>query len=153
MHYPATFTPYADGSGQYGVTFVDLPGCVSIGENLEDAIRMGGEALSLHIGAMIGDGETPPRPSSLEEAEKQDRQAALRENMPEAAGTLYRVIHFEPALGVPENLVVRVTISLKPALLRLMDSTARELGITRSALISAACRKYCEKARSLDPAK
>ena len=44
MYYPATFTPHTDGTGRYDVTFADLPGCVSQGASLEDAIRMAQEA-------------------------------------------------------------------------------------------------------------
>lgn len=147
MYYPATFTPYADGSGHYGVTFVDLPGCVSIGENLEDAMRMGAEALSLHIGAMLGDGEKPPAPSTIEEAERKDRREAELENACLAEGTLHRLINFEPALEASERLIMRVTISLKPDVLNMIDKMARELGMTRSGFITAAAREYSARAR------
>ena len=62
MYYPATFTPHTDGTGRYDVTFADLPGCVSQGASLEDAIRMAQEALGLHIGSMVEDGDTLPEP-------------------------------------------------------------------------------------------
>ena len=65
MYYPATFTPHTDGTGRYDVTFADLPGCVSQGASLEDAIRMAQEALGLHIGSMVEDGDTLPEPSIL----------------------------------------------------------------------------------------
>ena len=73
MYYPATFTPHTDGTGRYDVTFADLPGCVSQGASLEDAIRMAQEALGLHIGSMVEDGDTLPEPSSLEGARRKGR--------------------------------------------------------------------------------
>ena len=76
MYYPATFTPHTDGTGRYDVTFADLPGCVSQGASLEDAIRMAQEALGLHIGSMVEDGDTLPEPSSLEGARRKDEQEA-----------------------------------------------------------------------------
>jgi predicted RNase H-like HicB family nuclease len=38
-------TPDSD----YGVSFPDLPGCVTAGVDLEDARRMAGEVLALHL--------------------------------------------------------------------------------------------------------
>ena len=46
-----------------GVVFPDLPGCVTQGDTPQHAAEMAREALALHIGSMIQDGETLPEPS------------------------------------------------------------------------------------------
>ena len=57
---------HKDPDSDYGVSFPDLPGCISVGSNLDEARVMGGEALALHIEGLRADGATLPQPSSLE---------------------------------------------------------------------------------------
>ena len=52
------------GSG-FGVSFPDLPGCVTAGRTLEEARRMAVEALALHAEGMAEDGDALPVPSAL----------------------------------------------------------------------------------------
>lgn len=59
--YPAYFRRVE--SGGYSVDFPDLPGCVSAGDSLEEALAMAREALSLHLYGMAEDGDTIPAPS------------------------------------------------------------------------------------------
>ena len=47
-------------SGGYSVDFPDLPGCVSAGDSLEEALAMAREALSLHLFGMAEDGDSIP---------------------------------------------------------------------------------------------
>jgi predicted RNase H-like HicB family nuclease len=51
-------------NGAFGVWFVDLPGCVSVGNSIAEALEGAHEALALHIAGMIEDGEHIPSPSS-----------------------------------------------------------------------------------------
>ena len=92
MYYPATFIPHTDGSGRYDVTFEDLPGCVSQGASLEDAIYMAQEALGLHLGSMVEDGDALPEPSSIEEARRKDKQEAKEAGYVIPDGTLYQFV-------------------------------------------------------------
>lgn len=55
--YMAMFEPTKSG---FGISFPDLPGCVSYAENLDDGVRNASEALSLHLEGMAEDGETLP---------------------------------------------------------------------------------------------
>ena len=61
MTYLAVLEPGEDGS--YGISFPDLPGCFSLGENLIEAQQMAEEAASLHVYGMERDGEEIPTPS------------------------------------------------------------------------------------------
>lgn len=44
--YPAVFTPYEDGTGGYVVEFPDLPGCVTGGDDVAEALFMAEDAAS-----------------------------------------------------------------------------------------------------------
>jgi antitoxin HicB len=46
--------------GGFTVTVPALPGCVTQGETLEEAIAMARDAIRLHIEALIADGEPVP---------------------------------------------------------------------------------------------
>jgi predicted RNase H-like HicB family nuclease len=59
--YPAYFRRVE--SGGYSVDFPDLPGCISAGDSLEEALAMAREALSLHLYGMAEDGDAIPAPS------------------------------------------------------------------------------------------
>ncbi len=65
--YPAIFKPFTDQSGGYVVEFPDLPGCVTEGKNLEQAIEMGIDAASGWILGELEDGELIPRASDYPE--------------------------------------------------------------------------------------
>ena len=61
LTYLAVFEPSTDGA--YSIYFPDLPGCISFGNNLEEASRMAAEAASLHVYSMECDNEEIPTPS------------------------------------------------------------------------------------------
>lgn len=61
LTYLAVFEPSSNGS--YSIYFPDLPGCISMGKDLEEASRMAAEAASLHIYSMECDNEEIPVPS------------------------------------------------------------------------------------------
>lgn len=65
--YPAIFTPFSDQSGGYVVEFPDLPGCVTEGKDLEQAIEMGIDAASGWILGELEDGQQIPRSSDYSE--------------------------------------------------------------------------------------
>ncbi len=65
--YPAIFKPFTDQSGGYVVEFPDLPGCVTEGKNLEQAIEMGIDAASGWILGELEDGEQIPKASDYSE--------------------------------------------------------------------------------------
>jgi predicted RNase H-like HicB family nuclease len=61
LTYLGVFEPSTDGS--YGVYFPDVPGCISMGDNLDDAMKMAQEALGLHLYALEKDGQALPERS------------------------------------------------------------------------------------------
>ncbi|MCM1426312.1 MAG: type II toxin-antitoxin system HicB family antitoxin [Eubacterium sp.] len=65
--YPAVFKPFSDQSGGYVVEFPDLPGCVTEGKDLEQAIEMGIDAASGWILGELEDGKQVPYASNYSE--------------------------------------------------------------------------------------
>jgi predicted RNase H-like HicB family nuclease len=55
----------------FGVVFPDFDGCVSVGKDLNDAIKMAQKALELHVKGMRKDGEELPEPCTLEQVKKE----------------------------------------------------------------------------------
>lgn len=51
----------------YSVYFPDLPGCVSSGKNIQEAIKESKEALAFHLWGMEQDNEAIPVPSNYED--------------------------------------------------------------------------------------
>ena len=70
--YPAVFKPFSDQSGGYVVEFPDLPGCVTEGKDLEQAIEMGMDAASGWILGELEDGEKIPQASDYAEVAAED---------------------------------------------------------------------------------
>jgi len=72
--YPAIFTPYEDGSGGYVVEFPDLPGCVTGGDTMAEAIFMSEDAASGWVLTELEDGREAPNASELSEIPVQPGQ-------------------------------------------------------------------------------
>lgn len=66
-HYTIILHPDTE-QGTYGVTVPALPGCVTQGDSIEDAISMAKEAISLHLEGMLADGEPVPEESEHPQA-------------------------------------------------------------------------------------
>jgi len=112
-----------DTDSDFGVDFPDFPGCISAGTTLDEARRMAQEALELHVGGMIEDGEALPVGSSLETimADPENADAvAFVVTVPDAA-----------------DRTVRVNITLPERLLRRIDERAKN----RSAFLARAAEK------------
>ncbi len=72
MIYPGVLYPFSDGSGGYVVEFPDLPGCVTEGRNLEEAILMGIDAASGWILDELEEGNSIPAASVYNEVSVRD---------------------------------------------------------------------------------
>ena len=55
---------HKDTDSGYGVSFPDLPGCITAGRTLEEAREMAAEALALHLEGLEEDGAAILPPSS-----------------------------------------------------------------------------------------
>ena len=52
------------GETSWGAQVPDLPGCVAVGENRQEVLRLIREAIELHIDGLKRDGLPVPSPSS-----------------------------------------------------------------------------------------
>jgi predicted RNase H-like HicB family nuclease len=57
---------HKDKDTSYGVSFPDVPGCISAGDTFEEAVANAGEALAGHFAVMRADGDSIPKPRSIE---------------------------------------------------------------------------------------
>jgi predicted RNase H-like HicB family nuclease len=64
---------HKDEGTSYGVSFPDVPGCVSAGDTLEEALANAREALVAHLALMIEDRDTIPAPRSFDELRQDPR--------------------------------------------------------------------------------
>jgi len=61
---------HKDEGTSYGVSFPDVPGCISAGDTFEEAIANAAEALAFHFAGMRADGDAIPAPRSFEELKR-----------------------------------------------------------------------------------
>lgn len=122
--YPALISK--DEESDWNVEFPDFPGCVTAGENLEEAAAFAREALALHVHGMRADGETVPDPSD----------AALLMSGRRADGRSLLLVELTPLKGAAS----RVNISIDEYLLAEIDTAAAAAGTDRSNFLAAAAR-------------
>jgi predicted RNase H-like HicB family nuclease len=58
---------HKDDGTSYGVSFPDVPGCISAGDTFEEAVANAAEALAGHFALMKADGDAIPQPRSYEQ--------------------------------------------------------------------------------------
>ncbi|KYC36992.1 hypothetical protein WA1_45950 [Scytonema hofmannii PCC 7110] len=62
MHYLVVIEK---GETSYGAYIPDLPGCVAVGETIDEVKALIAEAIEFHIEGMLEGGETIPNPISI----------------------------------------------------------------------------------------
>lgn len=114
----------------YGVMFPDIPGCFSAADTAEDVIPNALEALRLWA-----EDEILPAPSSHEAIVSLPivRQALA------TGGYLISIPLIEN-----DASVVRANVTFERGMLRAIDETARQRGLTRSAFLASAARHEIE---------
>ena len=118
----------------YGVSFPDFPGCVSVGDTVDDAVRQGRKALAFHVEGLVDDGEAIPLPRSID-AIKADRELADWRRGADLVLIPLLLNHGSSR---------RVNISLDRGLLEAADDEARQRRMTRSAFLGMAARHEIE---------
>ena len=112
------------------VTFPELPGCVTFGQDEEEAIKEAREVLKLHLWGMEDDGDTPPEPSTIKNLSSSQK---LKDNE-----TFFLVDAFMPPIR--ERMAkrfVKKTLSI-PAWL---NSQAESYGINFSQTLQKALKQ------------
>ena len=121
---------HTDAAGGFGISFPDVPGCVSDGETVENALTRGEAALAFHVEGMREDGLAVPAPRPVDAILADPDLVEWREGA--------QIAHVPLILdgGSPK----RVNVSLDPGLLDAIDAEATRRGMTRSAFLSSAAR-------------
>ena len=123
---------HKDAESEFGVSFPDLPGCVTAGATLDEARDMAAEALAFHLEGLAEDGEAITEPSTLEtvmnDPDNKDGVAIL--------------------VAAPPQVVkaVRINVTLPEDLLASVDSYASANGYTRSGFLALAAKKAMKAA-------
>lgn len=132
MYYLALVIEAADG-----LDFIcpDVPGFTahSASRDFGEAVAVARQVLAGHLATLIDAGGELPRARDMAELRSDPE---FVEDFAEAATTVLL-----PAL-VPAGRSVRVNLSLDENTLALMDSSARDRSLTRSAFVAEACRAF-----------
>jgi len=131
MNYPVVI--HKDKQSDYGVSVPDLPGCVSAGATVDDALAMIREAIELHLEGLIEEGGVVPLATPIEK---------LRANPDYADGTggTWAIVNVdESTLRVK---IARVGITMPQRVLDAIDRHAKANGETRSGLLARAAVRY-----------
>ncbi|QLA13855.1 hypothetical protein GD606_17095 [Desulfolutivibrio sulfodismutans DSM 3696] len=131
MYYHAIFDP--DDRGGFTVTFPDLPGCITEGDDEQQALTMAADALDGHIQTLKDLGMPVPPPSP---------HTAILEKSP--AGAMV----FPVPLAAFESRQKRVNITMGEGLLARVDRAARSESMTRSGFLAVAARSYLNQLTS-----
>jgi predicted RNase H-like HicB family nuclease len=122
---------HKDIGSDYGVSFPDLPGCISAGSTLDEARTMAAEVLALHLEGMHEDGEAIPEPSTLEaimaDADNRDGVAIIVD-LPRHSGR-----------------AVRINITLPEDILAEIDRHAEVSGLSRSGFLALAAKREMQR--------
>ena len=120
--YPAVFTPLP--KGEYDVRIPDLPGCITCGKNLADAIEMAEDAVAMWLCDAEDNHEIIPAPSEKLTAEHPQFISLIV-----ADTTLYRKEN--------DNRAVKKTLSIP----NWLNTKAERAGINFSRTLQTALKK------------
>lgn len=115
--YPAVFHPNDDGS--FTISYPDLPGCISEGKSLENAMYMAQDALTQWVEVSVEQGLSFSAPSGVNEVAHED-------------GEFVSLI----CADIKDGRAVRRTISLP----KWLDEKATESGLSLSRVLQDALK-------------
>lgn len=122
---------HKDRDSDYGVSFPDLPGCISAGSSLAEVESMAREALSGHLEVMRDEGMEIPAPSDYEKVHA--------DNSGDEGFVAVLLV------TVPEKVKrIRVNMSFSELDLAIIDSAAEARGIDRSAFLAMAGKQMAQ---------
>ena len=117
--------------GSYGISFPDVPGCISAGTTLDETLANGAEALTFHLEGMAEDGDKPPVPRSLD-AIKADPDFAFELSEPHVVA----LVPYDPP-----TRSIRINVTMDEHLVHAIDRAAKGEGGSRSGFLAIAARQ------------
>jgi predicted RNase H-like HicB family nuclease len=126
---------HKESKTDFGVSFPDFPGCITAGENIDEAKDMAQEALTLHIQGMLEDGESLPDPSRLEE---------IMSDPDYVNAVAYLVVSVPDA----KPRTIRVNVTVPEMTLKQIDAAAKKRGMSRSSFLVQAAQNAIQSIQS-----
>ncbi len=130
---------HKDKASDYGVTVPDLPGCVSAGATVDEALAMVREAIELHLEGIIEGGGVVPQPTSIETLQAE----------PDYADGTWAIVTVD--VSTLRVNFTRVGITMPERVLGAIDRHAKAMGETRSGLLARAAVQYIGRAAGTMP--
>ena len=125
--YPAIFDFDEDG---ITVTFPDLPGCITCGNNQEEALKNAKEVLELYMYSLEEDNETIPQPSNILDLEVENTQVVVLVD-----------IWMVPVRDEMKNKCIKKTLTIP----KWLNDLAIENNVNFSAILQSALKEYLGK--------
>lgn len=119
--YPAIFTRDGDA---YNVTFPDLDGCITYGENINDAFFNAREALAGYTASVLENGCNLPAPSDIAEVDAAQGNVLLVDARP-----AFSKAAVKKTLSIPAWLNERAEEAHAPYSKLLQDALTQYLGL------------------------
>jgi predicted RNase H-like HicB family nuclease len=123
--FPAIFEP-GEKKG-YTVSFPDLPGCITEGDTMEEALHMAKEALELHLYGMEEDEDEIPNPSRPEELK-----------VPEKSFVSLVEVWMRVIRDKMENKAVKKTLTIP----KWLNDVAEKNNVNFSQVLQSALKEY-----------
>jgi predicted RNase H-like HicB family nuclease len=128
MLYPVVV--HKDPTSDYGASVPDLPGCVSAGRTLDEALEGIREAIACHIEGILLDGESVPPAGEIER----------HKSNPEWVEGIWALVQID--LSKLSGKSKRINITLPERLLSQVDQYVSQHGETRSGFLAQAALDY-----------
>ena len=125
--YPAIFDFDEDG---ITVTFPDLPGCITCGNNQEEALKNAKEVLELYMYSLEEDNETIPQPSNILDLEVENTQVVVLVD-----------IWMVPVRDEMKNKCIKKTLTIP----KWLNDLAIDNNVNFSAILQSALKEYLGK--------
>ena len=125
--YPAIFDFDEDG---ITVTFPDLPGCITCGDNQEEALKNAKEVLELYMYSLEEDNETIPQPSNILDLDVENTQVIVLVD-----------IWMVPVRDEMKNKCIKKTLTIP----KWLNDLAIDNNVNFSAILQSALKEYLGK--------
>lgn len=125
--YPVIFDFDEDG---ITVTFPDLPGCITCGDNQEEALKNEKEVLEFYMYSLEEDNETIPQPSNILDLEVGSAQVIILVD-----------IWMVPVIDEMKNKCIKKTLTIP----KWLNDLAIENNVNFSAILQSELKEYLGK--------
>ena len=125
---------HRESDGSYSVAVLDLPGCFSAADKLQDVPANTEEAILCHIDGMLADGEEIPSPPD-------DRPASdLAVDLGSNESLAFIPVDLNKLDAM--NKTVRLNVTIPMRTVALVDAAAKRAKVSRSRLLTQAANAY-----------